>query len=642
MRSGAETRASRRTFLPLSRGGQRARAEPGPSAAAVAPASVCASTSPVLAAPPEAAPEAARTSVGTQPGVWTRAAALAAQQRPQRFPRALARTFSQHYHSLGNNNAPDAPPPPAETAGAGALAPSAAGAAATSGSGADGHAVEERPRAYGDRSAPDPASRKIAPAAPTEGLAAVSQLATGREGQRAERSGRPSTALPRPRVPRHPGLLARAPTLPYVSTAPLFGRRASIAATSTSEAVAATDATTEWGDHARRIDSLPVRSRMPTISTDGIGANGVPGGVRASKHITLPDHHLPAGVGFRNPWPSAGRALYLPLLRPRGAGASAATGRALLKVARDRKPPDELLATMLLLSARPNFAEAARAVQKDKRALVCHWIGHATLLLHLPGLVILTDPVWSSRLGPLGPRRLVPPPCDISDLPETIHIVLLSSACYDHFDKHAIEKLIYRVQRWLVPLGLKPLLSSLGVDPANVTELDWWQTTVVGDTQIACTPSQHHSNHENSLWCSWRLEPPYRRIFYCGGTGYRAVSRSDDTQVTFNQRALVPAHVCPAFREVYQRYGSCDVAFLPIGSASPRQTMSPINADAVDMLFIHRDLHARQSVVHHWGTFQAGDEGMLDPVRSLEAALLDCPVSEHDVTYLKHGHLHNC
>ena len=39
-------------------------------------------------------------------------------------------------------------------------------------------------------------------------------------------------------------------------------------------------------------------------------------------------------------------------------------------------------------------------------------VGHATLLLQVAGLNILTDPVWSERVSPfsfLGPRRVNPP-----------------------------------------------------------------------------------------------------------------------------------------------------------------------------------------------------------------------------------------
>lgn len=46
------------------------------------------------------------------------------------------------------------------------------------------------------------------------------------------------------------------------------------------------------------------------------------------------------------------------------------------------------------------------------------WIGHATVLLQLGGLNILTDPVFSRRASPfsfLGPSRWVPPGVSLRD-----------------------------------------------------------------------------------------------------------------------------------------------------------------------------------------------------------------------------------
>ena len=62
------------------------------------------------------------------------------------------------------------------------------------------------------------------------------------------------------------------------------------------------------------------------------------------------------------------------------------------------------------------------------------FIGHATLLVQLDGVNLLTDPVWSSAAGPrgwMGPRRRRPPALRLDELPP-IHLVLLSHNHYDH------------------------------------------------------------------------------------------------------------------------------------------------------------------------------------------------------------------
>lgn len=346
-----------------------------------------------------------------------------------------------------------------------------------------------------------------------------------------------------------------------------------------------------------------------------------------------PPHHRLHG-GFTNPWPSA---LKDTSLRTRSGTGSRTFFH---KVARDRRPPDEQLATMLLLALRPDFSAIADAVRKDKFALASTWIGHSTFYLHARNLTVLTDPVWNNRLGPLGPKRLIPPPCSIEDLPSPIDVVILSSACYDHYDKTAIQALQPKVGQWLVPLGLKALLVSLSIPKDVIVELDWWQEHDVHGSKFVCTPSQHYSIREDTLWCSWAVHAPHHRFFYCGGTGYRSINNDFEDSESFENRVRFGGQPCPVFSEIGKNLGPFDTAFLPIGGFKPRVLMSGVQGDAVDMLFVHRDIRARRSVAHRWGTFSSVDEGLLDAVRMLEFALQTGPVSEHEFSYLKHGRLH--
>lgn len=315
------------------------------------------------------------------------------------------------------------------------------------------------------------------------------------------------------------------------------------------------------------------------------------------------------------------------------------------KVAKDRRPPDEQLATLLLLATRPKFDDVDDVLRKDKYALASFWIGHATFVICIKGVTVLTDPVWAMRLGPLGPRRLVPPACSIDALPQ-VDIVLLTSASYDHFDKVAVGVLKKKVGVWCCPLGVKSLLVAAGVPSANVVEMDWWDShTIAQGVKVVCTPSQGSSVREDTLWSSWVVQGAHHRLFYCGGTGYRAVNwdfgeGGRELIESFEQRRTLGGPACPAFKEIQRRCGSMDTAFLPIGGFKPRLLMSGTQGDAMDMLFIHRDLKAKRSVAHRWGTFACNEEGMLDAVRCLEAALLNSPVAEHEVNYVRHGSTH--
>src|SRR5947209_10836305 len=80
------------------------------------------------------------------------------------------------------------------------------------------------------------------------------------------------------------------------------------------------------------------------------------------------------------------------------------------------------------------------------RGLYAAWLGHSTVLLKIDGFTILTDPVFSARVGiGLGPvtvglKRLVAPALALLELPK-IDLILLSHAHMDHFDLPSLRRL---------------------------------------------------------------------------------------------------------------------------------------------------------------------------------------------------------
>ncbi len=231
------------------------------------------------------------------------------------------------------------------------------------------------------------------------------------------------------------------------------------------------------------------------------------------------------------------------------------------------------------------------------------WIGHASVLVRLAGMTVLFDPIFSERASPVsfaGPRRIVPLPIDVPDLPR-IDVVMISHNHYDHLDEDSVLRLAAMPQgspRFLVPLGLKAWFTERGI--TRVDEFDWWQTTTEGPLTITMVPVQHWSKRtltdaNATLWGGWVVEGEGLRLIHTGDTGY-----SQD------------------FRDIGARFGSFDVAFIPIGAYAPRWFMQTMHVDVAEAVQVRADLNAARAIGIHWGTF----DGMTDEPMDEPPALL--------------------
>lgn len=251
------------------------------------------------------------------------------------------------------------------------------------------------------------------------------------------------------------------------------------------------------------------------------------------------------------------------------------------------------------------------------------WIGHATLLLRVGRLNILTDPHFSERASPLafaGPRRVVPPAIPLDALPH-IDAVLISHSHYDHLDAATVVALAKQkdgAPKFLVGLGLKSWFASLGIH--DVEELDWWDARRVGSVTFTFTPVQHWSSRtpwdrNQTLWGGFLVEHPSLRFFFAGDTGY---SRD--------------------FRDIAARVGPIDLAAIPIGAYAPRWFMRSQHVDPAEAVQIHLDLKATRSVAIHWGTFDdLTDESLYEPPEVLARVLAERNLAPDIFWVLKHG-----
>jgi L-ascorbate metabolism protein UlaG (beta-lactamase superfamily) len=225
------------------------------------------------------------------------------------------------------------------------------------------------------------------------------------------------------------------------------------------------------------------------------------------------------------------------------------------------------------------------------------WIGHATYLVRMGGLNILTDPIYTKQLvGRI--KRLVPPGIAFEDLPP-IDAVVISHNHYDHLDLATIKRLGPAVH-YFVPAKLAPWFRRKGLP--NVTEMDWWDSADFKGVRFTFLPGHHWTRRalgdtNKTLWGAWMVEAAGRKVHFAGDTAYGG-----------------------RFKEIGQRVKGFDVSLMPIGAYAPRWFMQHVHLDPEEGVQAVQDLGARRMATMHWGTFVLTQEPLLEPLQRVRAA----------------------
>lgn len=236
-------------------------------------------------------------------------------------------------------------------------------------------------------------------------------------------------------------------------------------------------------------------------------------------------------------------------------------------------------------------------------------LGHSTVLMNFLGTRILTDPVFSNRVGlgfqplVLGPKRHVRPALRPREF-QPPDLIILSHAHFDHFDVASLRK-FSRDTPIVTARHTGDLLRRWRF--REIHELDWGEDITLatrgGPLRVEALEVAHWGarliRDAHRGYNGYLIERHGASVCFAGDTAYtRAFSRINDPR-----RPL-------------------DLMLMPIGAYNPwiRAHCSPEQAVAMA-----NQAGAKYFVPIHHETFQLGYEPMEEPAARLRAAFAHQP-----------------
>ncbi|MBI1803365.1 MAG: MBL fold metallo-hydrolase [Ignavibacteriae bacterium] len=248
--------------------------------------------------------------------------------------------------------------------------------------------------------------------------------------------------------------------------------------------------------------------------------------------------------------------------------------------------------------------------QWDNSTITAAWIGHATVLINFFGTKIITDPVFSQKIGinllglaTLGPQRLVEPALRIDELPP-VDLILLSHAHMDHLDFPSLRKFNKNISV-VMAKNTSDLLFGRGWK--DVRELDWGETVTLKGVTIEALKVRHFG---------WRFpwEKDRSRGEWNGRSFNAYLLSKNGKHIVFGGDTAYQEF----FTSLADRNIPIDLAILPIGAYDP---WIHVHANPEQAVAMANHMKAKAILPIHWNTFTLSFEPQREPIERLKRAL---------------------
>ena len=245
----------------------------------------------------------------------------------------------------------------------------------------------------------------------------------------------------------------------------------------------------------------------------------------------------------------------------------------------------------------PSIKTDLKNLPRDSNVVV--WFGHSSYFIQLEGKRFLIDPVFSGNASPIPNSNKSFIGTDIytaDDMPE-IDYLLMTHDHYDHLDYETIIGLKGKIKAIICGLGVGAHFEYWGFNPNIIIEKDWNESIASTDGMTIHTASARHFSgrgltRNNTLWLSFILETPTRKIYVGGDSGY-------DTH----------------FAEIGAKFGGFDLAILDNGQYNV--AWQAIHMLPNEVLKAAKDLNAKRILPGHSSKFVLAQHPWDEPLIKL-------------------------
>lgn len=246
-------------------------------------------------------------------------------------------------------------------------------------------------------------------------------------------------------------------------------------------------------------------------------------------------------------------------------------------------------------TAIPSVQTNLSNIDINKNVLV--WFGHSSYYLQLDGKRILVDPVFCGHASPFffSVRAFKGTEvCHVVDVPE-IDLLVITHDHWDHLDYTTVKQIQPKVKQVITGLGTGSHLERWGYSDNIITEMDWnEEASPLPGFIISSIPARHFSGRgfirNKTLWLSFVLQSPTKKIFIGGDSGY-------------------DKH----FAKTGSKFGPFDLAIVENGQYN--QNWKYIHMMPDEVVKAAKELHAKRILPVHSGKFALALHAWDEPLR---------------------------